>query len=182
MTLDAGDLLQTIADEASAESSLWQAALRSPGEWELQAVFSPLGADRFALSVETIYEGYLLHYGRPRLFAPADADTAVLLGDYLFAHGLVRIAAVGGVGAVSDLSELISLCTQLRAERARSALDGAVWVATAALLGETSTGLDRARTILRLEGDSEPLLQLARHAVGGERVAYALAAHGGRVE
>ena len=49
----------------------------------------------FALGLETIYEGYLLHYGRPRLFAPADADTALLLGDYLYAHGLVRIAATG---------------------------------------------------------------------------------------
>ncbi len=51
--------------------------------------------ERFALGVETIYEGYLLHYGRPRLFAPADADAALLLGDYLYAHGLVRIAATG---------------------------------------------------------------------------------------
>ena len=71
---------------------------------------------RFALGVETIYEGYLLHYGRPRLFAPADADTALLLGDYLYAHGLVRIAATGSVEAVSDLAELISLCAQARAD------------------------------------------------------------------
>ena len=49
--------------------------------------------ERFALGVETIYEGYLLHYGRPRLFAPPDEDVALLLGDYLYAHGLVRIAA-----------------------------------------------------------------------------------------
>ena len=47
-------------------------------------VFSPLVADRrFALGVETIYEGYLVHYGRPRLFAPPDDDIALLLGDYL---------------------------------------------------------------------------------------------------
>ena len=48
---------------------------------------------RFALGIETIYEGYLLHYGRPRLFAPPDGERALLLGDYLYAHGLVRIAA-----------------------------------------------------------------------------------------
>ena len=30
--------------------------------------------------------------GRSRLFAPEDGDTALLLGDYLYAHGLVRIA------------------------------------------------------------------------------------------
>ena len=47
-------------------------------------------------------------------------DTALLLGDYLYAHGLVRIAALGEVAAVADLAELISLCAQLRAERARA--------------------------------------------------------------
>ena len=44
------------------------------------------GDERHALGVETIYEGYLLHFGRPRLFAPVDLDTAILLGDYLYAR------------------------------------------------------------------------------------------------
>ena len=82
-------------------------------------VFSPLAEARFGLGLESIYEGYLLHYGRPRLFAPADADTAILLGDYLYAHGLVRMAAHGDVTVVGDLSELISLCAQLRASGGR---------------------------------------------------------------
>ena len=56
-------------------------------------VFSPLGEPRYALGLETIYEGYLVHYGEPRLFAPPDDDTALLLGDYLYAHGVVRVAA-----------------------------------------------------------------------------------------
>ena len=42
-------------------------------------VFSTLAPARHALGLESIYEGYLLHYGRPRLFAPADSDTAILL-------------------------------------------------------------------------------------------------------
>jgi hypothetical protein len=42
---------------------------------EHDAVFSPLGEEGYALGLETIYEGYLVHYGSPRLFAPADADT-----------------------------------------------------------------------------------------------------------
>jgi len=78
-------------------------------------VFSLLGADRFALGIETIYEGYLVHYGRSRLFAPEDEDTALLLGDYLYAQGLVRVAETGDVTAVADLAELISLCGQARA-------------------------------------------------------------------
>jgi hypothetical protein len=96
-------------------------------------VFSPLGEERYALGLETIYEGYLLHYGRPRLFAPADADTALLLGDYLYAHGLVRVAAAGPVEAVTDLAALISLCAQLRADGLPG--DGEAWAATAATLG-----------------------------------------------
>jgi hypothetical protein len=67
------------------------------------------------------------------LFAPADDDTALLLGDYLYAHGLVRIAEAGTVEAVADLAALISLCAQLRADGLPG--DGEAWAATAATLG-----------------------------------------------
>jgi hypothetical protein len=140
-------------------------------------VFSPLAEERFQLGLETIYEGYLVHYGTPRLFAPADPDTALLLGDYLYAHGLVRIAEVGDVAAVADLSELISVCSQLRAEEAAG--DGALWAATAALLGRGR--LDEPRAALRLRGDATQLEAAARGAVGDAAGAAALAAHSGRV-
>ena len=166
---------ETIAAEASAESSLWRDALkRVPEE---QAVFSPLAEERFRIGIETIYEGYLVHYGTPRLFEPPDPDTALLLGDYLYAHGLVRIANVGDVGAVSDLSELISLCSQLRAEDTEG--DAALWAATAALLGRGS--LDEPRASLRLHGDARALDAAARAAAGDDAVERARAAHLGRV-
>ena len=125
------DLWETITIEAERESSLWHDALRS--EPEREPVFSSLGEERYALGLETIYEGYLLHYGRPRLFAPVDEDTALLLGDYLYAHGLVRIGEAGPVEAVTDLAALISLCAQLRADGLPG--DGEAWAATAATLG-----------------------------------------------
>ena len=125
---------ETIADEAAAESRLWADALLPSDERERDAVFSPLAEERYALGLETIYEGYLLHYGRPRLFSPRDDDTALLLGDYLYAHGLVRVAEVGTVQAVADLAALISLCAQLRADRLPG--DGEAWAETAAKLGE----------------------------------------------
>ncbi len=140
-------------------------------------MFSELGEERYALGLETIYEGYLLHYGRPRLFAPAEGDTALLLGDYLYAHGLVRIARLEVVEAVVDMAELISLCGQLRAERRIE--DGPPWAATAARLGRG--GLDEARAALRLERDAEPLLELARRSAGADTVERALAAHRTRV-
>ncbi|MGH3023787.1 MAG: hypothetical protein ACRDNI_09050 [Gaiellaceae bacterium] len=122
-----------IVREAAEESELWAAALRPDGERDETPVFSPLGPARFALGLESIYEGYLLHYGRPRLFAPADADTAILLGDYLYAHGLVRVAEHGEVAVVADLAALISRCAQLRAEGRDG--DGQAWAGTAASLG-----------------------------------------------
>jgi hypothetical protein len=171
------DLWERIAGEAGRESALWTAALRDRDEQERDPVFSQLGEDRYALGIETIYEGYLLHYGRPRLFAPEDGDTALLLGDYLYAHGLVRIEQVGSVEAVNDLAELIALCAYLRAEEIAG--DGAVWAATASVLGRGE--LDGGRTSLRLDNDPRPLERLARGRAGEEAVDAALTAHRARL-
>jgi hypothetical protein len=178
--LPASSIWETIAREAEEESPLWGAALRPSGDREAVAVFSPLGRDAFALGLETIYEGYLLHYGKPRLFAPADRDASILLGDYLYAHGLVRIARLGLVDVVAELAELISLCSQLRAERSPG--DGAAWAATAAALGSGHAGLVAARVTLRDERDPGPLVRLAEESAGVEAVARALALHRARVE
>ncbi len=70
----------------------------------------------YALIVEAVREGYLLHYGEPRLMAGHDDDLALLAGDYLYALGLDRLAALGDTEAVAILSDLISSCAQLHAE------------------------------------------------------------------
>jgi len=169
------ELWETIAVEAGQESPLWRDALRADGEPE--PVFSPLGDERHALGLETIYEGYLVHYGRPRLFEPADGDTALLLGDYLYAHGLVRIADVGTVDAVADLAELISLCAQLRADSAPG--DDVAWAASAVLLGAGE--LEEARAALRDDGDAAPLTALAEAHTDDTALEQALAAHARRL-
>jgi hypothetical protein len=175
----ATDLWETLAESAARESRLWSEALRPTDERECEAVFSPLTEPRFALGVETIYEGYLVHYARARLFTPGDRDTALLLGDYLYAHGIVHISELGVVSAINDLAELISLCAQLQAQVATvahdPARDGAAWAATAALLG--TDGLAEARAALRDGGDAEPLATLARAAAGSAAVEEAVAAH-----
>jgi hypothetical protein len=170
------DVWETMAVDAAAESMLWADCLLPEPERDRSPVFSQLGEARYALGLETIYEGYLVHYGRPRLFAPSDDDTALLLGDYLYAHGVARISALHDVPAVADLSELISLCSQVRAEETEG--DGPLWAATAALLGRGE--LDEARTELRLHSDPRPLEAAARSAAGDEAVDIALAAHSGR--
>jgi hypothetical protein len=169
-----------MADGAVRESPLWAEALLPREQRRLLPVFSPLGKERFALGLESIYEGYLLHYGRPRLFAAEDRDTALLLGDYLYAHGLVRIASLGEVDVVADLAELLSLCAQLRAEE--RAGDGAAWAATVALLGAGDGRLAEARTGLRDAGSQEPLLRLAEAEAGGAPVERALELHAERVD
>ena len=63
-----------------------------------------------------IYEGYLLHRGRSRLFSQADPELALLTGDYLYAAGLTEICATGDLDAVRELAELISACAHSQAE------------------------------------------------------------------
>ncbi|MEK6274814.1 MAG: hypothetical protein AABM30_05680 [Actinomycetota bacterium] len=133
-------------------------------------MFSTLAEPVLALAVETIYEGYLVHYGRPRLFAPGDHDTILLLGDYLYAQGLVRLASAGSVEAVADMGELISLCAQIRAEGSDE--DGPAWAASIALLGQG---------VLKETDDPDTLLARAQAEAGSEPVDRALAAHRQRV-
>ncbi len=134
-----------IADGARSESDVWSRSLRAEPDWT--PVFSTLAPERFALGLETVYEAYLVHYGKPRLFDAPDRNEAVLLGDYLYAHGLVRIADVGGVHAVDAMSRLISECAALRAAGAPG--DADAWVAAARELGGTPGDDDIALAVSR---------------------------------
>ena len=167
------DLWEALVGEAAAESPLWAESALPAAEQRRDVAFSELCEPRFALGVETIYEGYLLHFGRPRLFAPADADTALLLGDYLYAHGLVRIAETGSVDAVNDLAELISLCARAQADGTDG--DWAVWAATASSLGAGT--LEAPRASLRETRDASALAHAARVVAGDEAVERARVAH-----
>jgi hypothetical protein len=86
------------------------------------AVSEP-GPDRFAelegvrgFVLETVYEGYLLHYGESRAFSGMDGDLRLLAGDALYALGLARLADTGDLEAVAVLSDLISATAQAQAE------------------------------------------------------------------
>lgn len=104
-------------------------------------VIDPVGAaepglsEEYALVFEAVREGYLLHYGEPRLMAGHDADLGLLAGDYLYALGLDRLAALGDTEAVAVLSELIGRCAQLHAEGRTDEVPG-LWEAAARRLGE----------------------------------------------
>jgi hypothetical protein len=134
---------ETIAVSARNESPLWGDALRDVPDW--QAVFSPLAPVQFALGLETVYEAYLVHYGQSRLFEAQAEDERVLLGDYLYAHGLVRITEAGGVEAVTVMAELISRCAALRATGAEG--DADAWLDAVRALGGEPRDDDIARAL-----------------------------------
>jgi hypothetical protein len=114
------------------------------------AVFGPLAAagersraaaDDYALIVESVLEGYLLHYASGRIVVPGDSDLRLLAGDHLYALGLVRLARLGDLDAVEELADLISLCAHVHACSGSGGerpwpLTGALWaLASLALAG-----------------------------------------------
>ena len=77
----------------------------------------------YALVVESVLEGYLLHFGRTRLLDTADDDLRLLAGDYMYALGLSRLARLGDLAAVRALADLITLSARHHAAGERT-IDG----------------------------------------------------------
>lgn len=114
--------LQLLATQLREEETPISPHVVEPSE---EAFFGPLAAagpraaaapGEYSLVVEAVREGYLLHYGEPRLLAGHDADLALLAGDYLYALGIERLASLGDTDAVQRLADLISTCAQLHSE------------------------------------------------------------------
>lgn len=98
----------------------------------------------YALVVESVREGYLLHYGEPRLLSDHDEDLALLAGDYLYALGIERLASLGDDEAVAILAELIGRCAQLHAE-GREAEAPALWRSAVLAVGGGDGDAESAR-------------------------------------
>jgi hypothetical protein len=96
--------------------------------------------DAYALIVESVREGYLLHYAAGRLVVGVDEDLALLAGDYLYALGLARLAGLGDPQAVRELSDLITLSAQLHGEPERGVArveqeSAALWLGSCLAVG-----------------------------------------------
>jgi hypothetical protein len=120
------------------------------------------------LVIEAVREGYLLHYGAPRLMSREDDDLALLAGDRLYALGLERLAAAGDLLAVAALADLIALSAQAQAA-GDEALAAAVWAAGCAEVGWGPTEeLEAAKqaAIAGENGAAERLGAAARHVAG----------------
>src|SRR5436309_15905803 len=127
-----GDALDLLAERLrEAEAPLSDLVIDS-GERPVFGLLAALGPrsaatpGEYAFVVEAVREGYLLHYGEARLLAGHDTDLALLAGDYLYALGLDRLAALGDTEAVEILADLISSCARLHTE-GRAAEVPALW-------------------------------------------------------
>ncbi|MGP0102571.1 MAG: hypothetical protein ACLPUT_13255 [Solirubrobacteraceae bacterium] len=90
--------------------------------------------EEYELLVEAIYEGYLLHYGAPRVVRMPEADLKLLAGDRLYAIGLARLVELGDTLAVAELADTITLSALAQGAGA-SKLADAVWAAGARAVG-----------------------------------------------
>ena len=127
--------LQTLADQLRADDTPVAPHVIDPAEPSELGELA--GGGEYALVVEAVREGYLLHYEQPRLLAGHDSDLALLAGDYLYALGLDRLAALGNTRAVTILSDLISDCARLQAEGEIDPIEN-LWRQAAEQIGESS--------------------------------------------
>ena len=128
----AGRLLEQVA--AGAEPTLGAIAAAGP-----RARADPA---EYELLIEAIYEGYLLHYGSPRMAFTEEADLGLLAGDRLYALGLARLVTLGDTEAVAELADTITL-SSLAQGAGEPELADAVWAAGARALGWGSSDVHR---------------------------------------
>jgi hypothetical protein len=124
------------------------------------AASGPRAAGRegeYELFVETIYEGFLLHYATPRLLRRTTTPALkVLAGDRLYALGLARLVALGDIAAVQEMADVLTIGASAYAV-GNGELAEAVWWAGARAIGWGPTADHRRAKTLALAGDPEAL-------------------------
>ncbi|HEY4451906.1 MAG TPA: hypothetical protein VGN13_09970 [Solirubrobacteraceae bacterium] len=118
----------------------------------------------YELLVEAIYEGYLLHYGAPRVLDVPEADLRLLAGDQLYAIGLARLVEVGDTLAVAELADTITL-SALAQGGGEEELAAAIWAAGARAVGWGSSEAHcQAKDLVRAQapGAIEAMRTIAR--------------------
>ena len=151
---DAGGLIATLIDPpegakghlpAPRDSGCAEAA--SPARLASEGPRAAGRRGEYELLVEAIYEGYLLHWGSPRVVRAAEADLGLLAGDRLYAIGLARLVELGDTAAVVELADTITLSSLARSAGERALAD-AVWAAGARAVGwGSSDGHRRAKDL-----------------------------------
>jgi hypothetical protein len=126
--------LEGLADRLAGEGEPLAGHLTPPSA---PAAFGELAAagprtsgapGEYALVVEAVREGYLCHYGTPRILSGVDPDLALLAGDLFYAIGINGLAALDDPESVGILSDLIRVAAELRAEDEEEMAE-ALWLA-----------------------------------------------------
>jgi hypothetical protein len=162
--------LDRLRDELREDAGLLGVDLDGHGAAPAAAATPDNGLD---LAIEAVREGYLLHYGAPRLALAPDPDLALLAGDRLYALGLERLAQAGELDAIAELSDVISLCAQAHS-LGDADLAGAVWEAGEHAVRHGSTPVHRAAKVAAAAGETG--------AAGALRASARQAPRGGRLD
>jgi hypothetical protein len=151
-----GGLIATLVDHRVGGGAQAPPMAQSPAAVLADGPRTRQNGEEYELLVEAIYEGYLLHYGRPRVVRADEADLALLAGDRLYAIGLARLVALGDTLAVAELADTITLCA-LAQGAGDARLAEAVWAAGVRAVGWGPNGTHRRAKELVLAGSPEAL-------------------------
>jgi hypothetical protein len=160
-----GGLMATLVEPPATADGPLLATAASPA---LVAAEGPRAEGRredYELLVEAIYEGYLLHYGCPRVVRTPEADLGLLAGDQLYAIGLARLVGLGDTVAVAELADTITL-SALAQGAGEPALAAAVWAAGARAVGWGSSDAHGAAKDLAFAGAPEAIEAMRTSALG----------------
>jgi hypothetical protein len=158
LLLEEGGLMASLAKSVpgAGNSSATAAAGRGPAQLAGAGPRAEGRRDAYELLVETIYEGYLLHYGAPRVAFAPEADLGLLAGDRLYALGLARLVELGDIEAVAELADTIALSALAQSTDSPMLAD-AVWMAGARAVGWGSSAAHRHAKDLALAGDADAI-------------------------
>jgi hypothetical protein len=150
-----GGLMATLVDpHARALSETTSQPAVTPAHLAASGPRTVARREQYELLVEAIYEGYLLHYGAPRVVRVLEADLRLLAGDQLYAIGLARLVELGDTLAVAELADTITL-SALAQGAGRPTLADVVWEAGARAVGWGSSEDHRRAKELVLQGAPE---------------------------
>jgi hypothetical protein len=160
-----GGLIASLLDGADPGEAAVRPAGESPASVAARGPRAERCREEYELLVEAIYEGYLLHYGSPRVVRTPEDDLRVLAGDRLYAIGLARLVALGDTRAVAELADTITL-SALAQGAGDAELADAVWSAGAHAVGWGSSEQHRRAKDLVAAGSSEAIEAMRTSVLG----------------
>jgi hypothetical protein len=152
-----GGLIASLVDgDDGVDGATPQADGESPASVAARGPRAQGARAEYELLVEAIYEGYLLHYGSPRVVRTPEADLRVLAGDRLYAIGLARLVELGDTPAVAELADTITL-SALAQGAGDVELADAIWTAGARAVGWGASEQHRRAKELVAAGSAEAI-------------------------